>query len=88
LEAIVTPDMISKPLDAGAQYGSAGPFIIVVLIFVAFLVVAGIGMFRYLSARDKQHAETVTAVVADVKEATKMMRDSVSQCSVNQLRQK
>ena len=81
---LVTPDMISKPLDAGAQYGSAGPFIIVVLIFVAFLGIAGWGMFRYLAARDKQHSETVTAIVADVKESTRMMTENVSRCSANQ----
>ena len=82
---LVTPDMISKPLDAGAQYGSAGPFIIVVLIFVAFLLVAGIGMLRYLTARDRLHNETVTAIVSDAKESYKLVTDTVRQCTANQV---
>lgn len=84
----MTPDMISKPLDAGAQYGSAGPFIVVVLIFVTFLVIAGWGMFRYLGKLQEQHAKTVESVVADVKASTQMMTDTVRQCSANQMRHK
>ena len=82
----MTPDMIAKPLDAGAQYGSAGPFIVVVLIFVAFLGIAGWGMFRYLAARDRLHNETVTAIVSDAKESYKLVTDTVRQCTANQVR--
>ena len=40
----------------------------------------------YLRKRDEQHAETIKAIVSDVKTSTQMMVDTVRQCTANQLR--
>ena len=77
-------ELVTKPLEAAQAYGAAGPFIVVVLIFVAFLCLAGWGTFRYLRGRDETHAQTIKDVVADVKESTLMMVDTVKECTRNQ----
>lgn len=72
-------------MEAAQKYGAAGPFIVVVVIFVAFLVIAGVGLLRYLSARDAQHSHTVASIVADVKASAQLAADAVTQCTANQI---
>lgn len=54
-------EAVPQTLDSVSKYGSAGPFIVVVLVLAVVLLVAGWGFLRYLAIRDKSYQETMAS---------------------------